>query len=140
MHSTKRGDTYVVRLEIGEDVVESLLALAAREGIGAAEITGLGASKYAQVGVLDPATGQYQSAQSSSFLEVVSLVGNLSVKDAAPYLHLHALLADPVTHEVLAGHLNALTVGATAEIFVRTLPGSLERRVCDVTGLNILDI
>ncbi|MDR3345387.1 MAG: hypothetical protein LBT21_07375 [Oscillospiraceae bacterium] len=40
----------------------------------------------------------------------------------------------------MAGHLNELIVGATAELIVRVLPGEIGRVVCPVTGLNLLDI
>jgi predicted DNA-binding protein with PD1-like motif len=48
-------------------------------------------------------------------------------------------LANPVTGKLLAGHLNELVVGATAEIIVRAFGGEVGRTVCPKTGLNILD-
>ena len=73
-------------------------------------------------------------------MELVSLMGSLTRKDGQPYLHVHAMLSDPVAGKTLAGHLTKLVVGATAEIFVRTLLGEVGRVVCDKTGLNLMNI
>ncbi|MDR1409138.1 MAG: DUF296 domain-containing protein [Oscillospiraceae bacterium] len=139
MQYKKIAESYVVRLEIGDDLIQSLLDLAATEDVHTAEISGLGASKSVTVGIFDPAAKSYRSVHSTEFLEAVSFTGNLTRQDGKPYLHIHALLANPVTGTFLAGHLNELLVGATAEIFVRTLPGDVNRRVCPDTGLNIMD-
>ncbi|MCL2023471.1 MAG: DUF296 domain-containing protein [Oscillospiraceae bacterium] len=136
----KFAQTFVIRLEIGEDLCACLLELARKEDIGLASVSGIGASSAVEVGMFDVATKSYTAVENNNFLELVSLAGNMSLKGGEPYLHLHAALADPVNHTVLAGHLTRLIVGATAEIFVSTLPGMVERSVCPHTGLNLLDI
>ena len=140
MRCKKIAETYVVRLELGEELCESLLRLAETEDIRLAEISGIGASSSAQIGIFDPLSKTYKPVSSNDFLEAVSLTGNLTRKDDKPYLHVHALLADPVSGTVLAGHLTRLVVGATAELFVRALPGEIGRAVCQETGLNLMDV
>ena len=37
------------------------------------------------------------------------------------------------------GHVNTLVIGGTGEIFLRTLPGQVNRRLDEETGLNVLN-
>jgi len=140
MHYKKIAETFIVRLEIGEELCECLLSLAEKEGIGIAEISGIGAASSAQAGIFDAASKSYVPVETEDYMELVSLTGNLTRKDGRPYLHVHALLADPVSGKSLAGHLTRLVIGATAEIFVRVLPGEAGRMVCGETGLNLMDV
>ena len=41
------------------------------------------------------------------------------------------------TGRVVGGHLNRAVISATCELFVRTLPGTVERRLDEETGLNL---
>ncbi|MDR1806257.1 MAG: DUF296 domain-containing protein [Clostridium sp.] len=141
MKYTKSGDTYILRADVGEEVCTCVLELARSEGISLAEISGLGAASSASVGIYDVAQRKYTQVGAAEYpLEAISLTGNITLKDGAPYLHMHALLANPVTGTVLAGHLNEFIVGATAELFIRSLPGSIDRMVCPKTGLNIMKL
>ena len=53
MEYRKFDDTYVVRLNKGEEVIESLKDLCKNENIELAEITGLGASNLVEIGVFN---------------------------------------------------------------------------------------
>ena len=46
---SKRARRLVVRLDTGEDLVEALLALAEREGVGAAWVRGIGSLAWAEL-------------------------------------------------------------------------------------------
>ncbi|MCQ2462321.1 MAG: DNA-binding protein [Clostridia bacterium] len=131
-----RGDTAVLRLEIGEDIIESVSALCKKEKIEAAYITGIGALRYAAVGVYNMATGVYNERLYDEFCEVTGLCGNASTMDGETYIHLHASLARQDT-SVVGGHLKKGVVGATAEIFITRLPGKIERVHDEESGLNI---
>lgn len=133
------GNTAVLRLEIGEDIIESVSALCAEEKIEAAYITGIGALKYAAVGVYNMDTGVYNEKFYEEFTEVTGLCGNASVMNGEAYIHLHASLARQDT-SVVGGHLKKGIVGATAEIFITKLDGKLDRIHDSGTGLNIFAI
>jgi predicted DNA-binding protein with PD1-like motif len=53
------GSTYVVRLDAGERIVETLEALCARDAIGAGYFNGLGAIGQAEIGHFDPGANEY---------------------------------------------------------------------------------
>ena len=70
-------------------------------------------------------------------MEISNLMGNVTRKDGQVYLHLHATLCDQnlLTH---GGHVNELRISATCEMFLRTLPGQVFRRLDEKeTGLNL---
>ena len=107
------GDTYVVRLQRGEEVLACLRELCEKESISLGTVSAIGAVNHV-------------------------VVGNITEKDGEPYLHLHATFGD-LTGKVIGGHLNEAVVSATCELFVRKVEGHVGRRLDPETGLNIFD-
>ena len=71
--------------------------------------------------------------------EITSLTGNISQMKGQPYLHCHITLADS-KYQVFGGHLEAATVSATFEGWIRTSQTKIERATDPQTGLNLLDL
>ncbi len=131
-------DTIVLRLDPGEEICAQLLALAEKESIELAEISGLGAIGRFTTGVFDPKTKVYHANHFAGLFEIVSLTGTLTRKDGEPYLHAH-LSAGDAEGSVFGGHLNEAWISATAEIVVRLVHGSVGRKLSDEIGLNLLE-
>ena len=127
-------DTYIVRLDPGEDIVERLAELAERERIGLAEINGLGAVDDFTVGVFDKAKKQFVPNRFQGTYEIVSLHGTVT---DGPYLHLHMSAGDGEGH-VRGGHLTHARVSVTAEIVVRVIEGHVGRYHDPEQGLNVM--
>ena len=51
MQYRKYGDTYVVRIDVDEEIMQSLKALCDREDIRLAQVDALGAANHAVIGV-----------------------------------------------------------------------------------------
>lgn len=132
-------NTYVVRLDVGDEIMESLTALCKKEDIKAATVQGLGATNNVTVGYYSTVAKKYFPKTFNQQFEIISLNGNISVKDDEPYLHLHIALSDE-NYTFFGGHLNNAVISITAEIFVTKLNGMLNRRVNEETQLNIFDI
>lgn len=132
-------DTAVLRLEIGEEIISSVLRLADELKIRSGIVQGIGAVKKATVGMFDFSTGEYTDTEFCEFMELISLDGNITEKASKPYLHLHACFGRDDGCAV-GGHLREAVIGATAEIFIRILPEAIERIHNDSTGLNVLGI
>ena len=135
------GNTYVVRVDRGEEVVEKLTELVEKENIRLARVEGLGAADRLTVGLYSVPEQKYYRTEYEKPLEITSLIGNVTRKDGEPYLHLHITCADE-QNRVIGGHLNEVRIGATSEIFVTLVDGEVGRRVDDITGtgLNLLDL
>ena len=137
MEYRKFGDTYIVRIDKGEEILTQLKVFAEAEGVKLASITGLGAVKDFTVGVFDPNAKVYQPNRFQGVYETVSLVGTINTKDGDFYCHLHMCAGDQEGH-AFGGHLNEAVISATGELVVTCLPGETDRVFSDEVGLNLI--
>ncbi len=137
MEAQRTAYGWVLRLDRGEEIVETLTAFAAREGIGAAGVNALGAVGEAELGFFHPDTLSYDHRTFTGDHELGALVGNVSTMEGRPFLHLHAVIAgaDFVAH---TGHLFRGVVSVTCEVQLVTDPGVLVREVRPDLGFNPL--
>ena len=138
MEYKKFNDTYVLRLNKGEEVIESLKELCSKEEIKLAEITGLGASNLVEIGLFNVNTKEYKTKLFEGMFEITSLVGNATRKDGEVYLHLHINFGNEAGN-AFGGHLVRARISATGEIIVREIEGEVGRKFSDEIGLNLLD-
>ncbi|MBQ8918998.1 MAG: DNA-binding protein [Acidaminococcaceae bacterium] len=137
MEFQKFADTYVVRLDKGEEIISSLQTLCEKEEIKLASVEGIGAADCAVIGRYDVASRQYHKKELEGAMEITSLMGNVTQMNGAVYLHLHINLCDSELN-IVGGHLNECRIGATGEIIIRTIPGQVGRLPDEaVTGLNL---
>ena len=130
-------DTLVIRMGKGEEIVEQLTAVAAREHIALAEVSALGAVGSFTAGVFYSGEKEYHSNDFTGDFEIVSLTGTVTEMDGKPYLHLHMSAGDR-EGRVWGGHLNRAVVSATCEMVVRILDGHVGRAFSPEIGLNLL--
>ena len=130
-------DTYVVRMDRGEEIVSSLTEFCRKEQIKLGTVEALGASDHVVIGLYDVEARQYHKHSFDGPMEITSLLGNISTKEGETYLHLHINLCRE-DMSVIGGHLNECRVSATCEMFERKLEGAVERKLDEaVTGLNL---
>ena len=138
MEYRKFEDTYVIRLNKGEEVICALKEICKKEDIKLAEITGLGASDLVEIGVFNVETKEYKTKLFEGMFEITSLVGNVTRKDTEVYLHIHINFGDE-EGIVKGGHLVQAEISATSEIILRKVNGNVERKFNEDIGLNLLD-
>lgn len=137
MEYRKCGDTYVVRMDKGEEILEQVKALALAENIQLATVQALGAVNDFTVGVFDTVKKEYHANSFQGAYEIVSLTGTIDTMDGQFYCHLH-MSAGNDQGQVFGGHLNRAVISATCEMIVRELPGSVDRAFSMEIGLNLL--
>ena len=128
-------DTVLVRLDKGDEIVKSLLEVAKKEGLTLASVSGIGATDDFEVGVFDLARSDYDHFRFGGNHEIVALVGNLTTKDGAPYIHLHITCAGE-GGKIVGGHLFEAKISLTAEIFLLKSACRAERLRDDALGIN----
>ena len=110
-------NTYIVRIDRGEEVVEQLLKFATKENIQGAFIQAIGACDEFSVGLYSVSEKKYESTDYNGEYEIVSCLGNLSINNNQPYLHLHIGCAGK-DNKVVGGHLTRCLISGTFECFV----------------------
>ena len=130
------GNTYMVRIDLNEDIIESLKKLCEEAHIHLGRVEAIGAANHAVLGVYDLQKKEYYPEEIHEFMEIISLNGNITAMDGKPYIHLHATLADQ-RHTVHGGHVLEMRVGATCEMFVTVLDGEVERQKDESLGINL---
>jgi len=130
---------YLLRLVRGEELHECVQGLAAQEGWDHAVVFGLGAIEQVELGAWDVPTKHYTRKRFDDPYELVSLVGNVSWVDGAPYMHAHVCISG---HDFVAwaGHLFTSRVYATVELSVHPGRGRVERAMDDEIGLKLLSL
>ena len=131
------GDTVLLRIDRGEEIIETVKKVAEKERIRLASVEALGAVDDFTVGVYDVAARRYDSKTFTGAFEIVSLVGTITEKDGAFYQHLH-MSAGNRDCEVFGGHLNRAVVSVTCEMVIRVLSGAVDRAPDPETGINLI--
>lgn len=139
MQTLHEGSRWMVRLDDGQDLFETLSSFATAQEIRAGTVVfGIGMFRRATFGYWDGT--QYRPHEITVPHEVVSLHGTIARADGVPSLHLHGAVAGP-DHTVIGGHLLRATVGMLQEVLVETFPGrTFGRPMVESFGLRMLDL
>ena len=136
MKYRKFGNTFVVRLDKGEEIIETLKKFCQENNIKLASFSGIGATNKVTIGFFETGKKKYHSKEFIGDFEIAPLVGNISTKDGETYIHAHINISSP-NYTAFAGHLNFAIVSATCEIFINIIDGELDREFSDEIGLNL---
>lgn len=129
-------NTIVVRIDIGEEILEKIKELAIKENIKLASISALGATNDFTVGVFNVDEKKYYSNSFTGNFEIVSLVGTINTMNGEFYSHLHMSAGDS-EGKVFGGHLNRAVVSATCEMIINVINGKVDRYYDENVGLNL---
>ena len=139
MKHKKKGNIFAVSLDIGDNIIESLRIFCLNNKIKCGFFNGIGAVDEAELAHYSVKTKKYTSKKYKKALEIVSLNGNISSMNKAPYIHCHACFSDEKMIAI-AGHLKEARVSAACEVIIVSVDLRLERKHDKIIGLNMLDI
>jgi predicted DNA-binding protein with PD1-like motif len=132
-------DRYIVRLESGEQAIQTLTEFLSTERVEFANISAAGAVSWVRLGYWNAQTREYEYREFDEQMEVVSFQGNTALKDDAPFLHLHGVFARR-DYSALGGHIKEARVHPTLEIWLRTEDVPVRRGHDASSGLDLLDL
>jgi hypothetical protein len=134
MEYKKYGETYYIRMDRGDEIIEQILSICKKEQIQSATYSGIGGCGSAEIQTFIPDTGTFEMQRLDGMLELISLTGNIVTDDNGDYFHhTHALFSFKTgdEHCTSAGHIKSINVSYTAEIELRPVVGGIIRRKFD---------
>lgn len=137
MLSKKINNKILVRVDKGEELVESLMKVCKEYNVKLGTISGIGATNKVKVGLFDVEKKQYFSSEFDRNFEITSLLGNVSTMNNETYLHLHINVCDD-KHNCYGGHLNYAYISATFEGFIEIIDDEIDREFSEEVGLNLM--
>jgi predicted DNA-binding protein with PD1-like motif len=129
---------YVLRLELGDDVHDTIQKFCAEHDIDNASVEGIGSFDSPTLAHYSIKTKQFTDKQLTGIFEVTSLLGNIALVDDQPFAHIHATVSGP-DMVAYAGHLVKAACSATLEIIVFCYPSHHWKTQDDAIGLKVWD-
>jgi uncharacterized protein len=131
--------TYILVFNTGDQVVASLKAFAEEQHLAASHFTAIGAFKDVTLGYFDWEKKDYLKIPINEQVEVLSLVGDITVNKDKPNIHVHAVLGKR-DGSTCGGHLIEAVVRPTLEVILTESPAHLERRFDKEAGLALISL
>ena len=129
---------HIVIVEKDRKLLESLTAYVTQHNVKGGSISGLGALKNAELGYYELEKKEYiRKTFKGEDFELISLTGNISLREGQPYIHVHASLGKS-NFEVFGGHLFEAEVAVTAEVIIQPLGLMPERTFDSCIGLALI--
>lgn len=138
LHETDGLRTFGVVLATGDEAMSSLTSFAAEHRLRATQLTAIGAFSRLVVAFFDWTTRQYQHIRIDEQVEVLSLLGDVTLEEGQPKVHAHVVIGkrDGTAH---GGHLVEGLVRPTLEVMLTETPAHLRRRFDPDSGLALIN-
>lgn len=137
-HLSGKDSQHMLIIDKDEPLVATLTNFATQQSLAGGLISGIGALKDVELGYYDLHNKEYiRKTFNEMDYELISLSGNISLKESKPFIHVHASLGD-MDFNVFGGHLFEATVAVTTEIFITPLGVMPERRFDQCIGLALI--
>ena len=130
--------TFLLVFHSGQKVMNGLTAFAKNHKLVAGHLTGIGAVGDAIIGYFDPQSKSYLRNYENGQAEVLSVTGNLALRDNEPFFHVHVALGRR-DGSSRGGHLFEMTARPTVELVLNTYPKAVQRKIDPESGLPLLD-
>jgi len=131
--------TFVVVFDPNDEVVRELEDFCAEESVGAASFKAIGAFSRAVVGYFDLTTKKYKEIPVNEQVEVLSLIGFITLYKDQPKLHAHVVLGRS-DGSTCGGHLLSAIVKPTLEVVITELPAYLHREMNRDFGIPLIKL
>ena len=138
MTYNKKGDVIYLSLCKGENIFDSIYKLIDKEQIVSGWINGIGAIENITIGAYDLNNKTYIKKDLDGVYELTSLMGNITLKDDSPFMHIHVSLSDH-NCKALGGHLFDANISIAGEFIINTFSDHIKRTYNEQIGLHLMD-
>jgi uncharacterized protein len=131
--------TFVLIFDKGDEFVREITSFATENQLAGSHFTAIGAFSDATLGFFDRDRKKYEKIPIVEQVEVLSLVGDIALKDGAPQIHAHVVVgkSDGTAH---GGHILQAHVWPTLEVVLTESPKHLRRKIDAETGLALIEL
>tara|TARA_B110001454_G_scaffold146857_1_gene136371 strand:- start:474 stop:902 length:429 start_codon:yes stop_codon:yes gene_type:complete len=127
-----------ISLETGDEIIESITNVLKIEKIYSGMINGIGAISQVELGFYNIESKEYKKEFFNYDYELTSLMGNITLKDEVPFVHIHINMSDD-NFKVLGGHLFSAVTAASAEVIILLNEQTIKRELDKNVGLYLWD-
>tara|TARA_Y100000814_G_scaffold276828_1_gene237355 strand:+ start:603 stop:1031 length:429 start_codon:yes stop_codon:yes gene_type:complete len=136
MNLIKDQNKYFISIDKDEYVNQSLLDVANNENLKSGWISGVGAIYDIEVGYFDVEKKDYVRKKFSGDYELLSISGNISIKEGDRFVHTHITFSD-IEFNVFGGHLFDAKVAAAGEFLIDLCDFEVKRKYNENLGLHL---
>ena len=129
---------YAIVLAKGDEVMSGLTDFARQNKVRSASFTAIGAFSHATVAWFDDSRKEFKLNPITQQVELVSMIGNITLVNDQPAVHTHAAVASS-DGTVRGGHVINAFVFPTLEVFMSAYPTPLHKELDEATGLKLID-
>ena len=130
--------TVAMIMDTGDEIVSVLQQFATSQKLSGSSFKAIGALSHAKLGWFNWETKKYEVAvEFDEQLELLSLIGDIALKDGKPQVHAHLSVArrDGTAH---GGHLLGAHVRPTCELILTESPVHLQKRFDPESSLALI--
>jgi len=137
IHEHHGEKTFALIFDTGDEVMTNLADFATTNRLGASHLTAIGAFSEVTLGYFDWDQKDYKKIPVREQVEVLSLIGDIALKDGKPKVHAHVVVgrSDGTTR---GGHLVEARVRPTLEVILTESPEHLQKQVDEESGLALI--
>lgn len=139
IHDQQGEKTFALIFDTGDEAMSGLVEFAKANKLGASRFTAIGAFRDVTLGYFDWESKEYKKIPVRDQVEVLSLIGDVAVKDGEPKVHAHVVVGrfDGSTR---GGHLIEGHVRPTLEVILTESPEHLQKEIDEESGLALIRI
>ena len=130
--------TFILVFQTGDELAAGLLQFAKEQKLSAASFKAIGALSSVRLGWLSWESKRYEpSVTLDEQVELLSLIGDVALKDGEPVVHAHAVVGkkDGTAH---GGHLLEARIRPTCEVVLTESPAHLQKYIDVESGIAVI--
>lgn len=130
--------TFILVFETGDELAAGLLQFAKEQKLSAASFKAVGALSSVRLGWFNWESKKYEpSVTLDEQVELLSLIGDVALKDGEPAVHAHAVIGRK-DGAAYGGHLLEAHIRPTCEVVLTESPTHLQKFIDPKSGLALI--